>query len=59
MERIFPVIGVLCVLCMCTLGIENQDVLVVIYENWLDDPRNGFVFPRGNVVYYFNVEADY
>jgi hypothetical protein len=43
------VIGVLCVLCMCNLGIENQDALVVIYKNWLDDPRNGCVFPRGNV----------
>lgn len=42
-------VGVLCVLCIWMLGIGNLDALVMIYNNCLDDPKDGGVFPRGNV----------
>ena len=50
---------VLCALHRCKLGIENLDALVMIYKNWLDDPRDGCVFPRGNVAEYFNTKTDF
>ena len=51
-------VGVLCVLCMCKLGIENPDALLMFYKNWLDGPRYGCVPPKGNVAKYFNIEAN-
>lgn len=40
------------------LGIESMDAMVMIYKNWLDDPRDGCMFPRGKVAKYFNAEVD-
>ena len=30
----------------------------MIYKNWPEDPRDGYVFPRGNVAKYFNTKVD-
>lgn len=54
----FFVVGVLCALRMCTLGIENLDVLVMIYKNWPNDPKDGCMFPRGNIAKYFNTKPN-
>ena len=56
-EMIFSIVKVLCTLHRCRLGIDNLHALVMIYNNWSNDPRDGCVFPRGNVAQYFNTKA--
>jgi hypothetical protein len=39
------------------LSIKNMDALVMTCKNWLDDPRDGRMFPRGKVAKYFNAKV--
>jgi hypothetical protein len=48
-EGILSMVGVLCALHRCKLGMKNLDALVLIYKNWPYDPRDGCLFPRGTV----------
>jgi hypothetical protein len=38
-ERIFSVVDILTSLRICKCGVENSNLLVMIYNNWSDDAR--------------------
>lgn len=48
----------MCALRRCMLCLKNMDALVMTCKNWLDDPRDGRMFPRGKVAKYFNAKVD-